>query len=437
MRIHSIQKNKFCEYVAETMKTILGSLIALLGVVCSGQGQEFSYEATFREVWETIDERYYDPTFGGVDWEALGERYRPRILEAETDSVFYVRLNEMLFELGVSHIGVIPPDHPEWIGAPAVFSDGGVGADLRILDSEIVITSVKSGSAAERAGLRPGLVIRGIDGMSLSQMTAEALAPPRPSIDERLIVNEYVQGKLHGPAETDIRLEVDAAHGVREVTLTREPRPGRTEFMEGIPPMFLEFESRWIDEHVGYIRFNAFHQALLDRILAAVDEMYETGGLVFDLRGNPGGDFQVRKTLVEKLVPEPVLFWSYRGRQGTRELYTEPGDRPYTGSVAVLVDRTSASSSEEFSGGLQAIGRAAVVGERTPGMVLVAEVVQLENGATLVYPSAETRVADGTVLEGRGVIPDIPMQLDAASLADGRDLQLEAAAEYVRSATRR
>ena len=201
--------------------------------------------------------------------------------------------------------------------------------------------------------------------------------------------------------------------------------------------MFLEFESRRIDEHVGYIRFNAFHQALLDRILAAVDEMYETGGLVFDLRGNPGGDFQVRKTLVEKLVPEPVLFWSYRGRQGTRELYTEPGDRPYTGSVAILVDRTSGSSSEEFSGGLQAIGRAAVVGERTPGMVLVAEVVQLENGATLVYPSAETRVADGTVLEGRGVIPDIPVQLDAASLADGRDLQLEAAAEYVRRAMRR
>jgi carboxyl-terminal processing protease len=207
--------------------------------------------------------------------------------------------------------------------------------------------------------------------------------------------------------------------------------------MEGIPPMFLEFESRWIDERIGYIRFNAFHSALLDRILAAIDEMYEADGLIFDLRGNPGGDFQVRRTLVEKLLQEQVLFWSYQSREGVRNIYATPDDRPYLGSVAVLVDRTSASSSEEFSGGLQAIGRAAVVGERTPGMVLVADVVQLENGATLVYPSAETRVSDGTVLEGRGVIPDIPVQLDAASLADGRDLQLEAAADYVRSATRR
>jgi carboxyl-terminal processing protease len=419
------------------VKTALRSLIALLGLACSGQGQEFSYEATFREVWQAINEGYYDSTFGGVDWEALGERYRPRILEAASDSVFYVRLNEMLFDLGVSHIGVIPPDHPEWIGAPAVFADGGVGADIRILDGEIVITSVKRGSAAERAGLRPGIVVRAIDGMTLSAMAEAALAPPRPSIDARLIVNEHVQGKLFGPTGAAVRVEVDAADGVREVTLTREPRPGRTEFMEGIPPMFLEFESRWIDERIGYIRFNAFHSALLDRILAAIDEMYEADGLIFDLRGNPGGDFQVRRTLVEKLLQEQVLFWSYQSREGVRNIYATPDDRPYLGSVAVLVDRTSASSSEEFSGGLQAIGRAAVVGERTPGMVLVADVVQLENGATLVYPSAETRVSDGTVLEGRGVIPDIPVQLDAASLADGRDLQLEAAADYVRSATRR
>jgi carboxyl-terminal processing protease len=411
-------------------------VVALLGLACSGQAQGFSYEETFEEVVTAIQEGFYDSTFGGLDWEALSERYRPRILEASSDSVFYVRLNELLFSLGVSHIGVIPPDHPEWIGAPAAFADGGVGADVRILDSQIVITSVTPGSAADRAGLRPGMVVAAIDGMPLSEMAEAALAPPRPSIDARLIVNEHVQGKLYGPAGEPVRLEVlssaAAAGGTRDVELIREPRPGRTEFMEGIPPVFLEFESRWIDERIGYIRFNAFHPEILDRILAAVDEMYEADGIIFDLRGNPGGDFQVRRALVEKLVPEPVLFWSYRGRDGTRRVSVDPDVRPYRGRVAVVVDRTSASSSEEFSGGLQAIGRATVVGERTPGLVLTARVVQLENGATLVYPFAETRVADGTVLEGRGVLPDIPVVLDAVSLSEGRDLQLEAAVEYVR-----
>ena len=420
------------------MRILSGSLVvaAILGLASPSRAQEFSYEETFLEVQRAITEGFYDSTFGGVDWEALSERYRPRILEASSDSVFYVRLNEWLFALGVSHIGVIPPDHPEWIGAPAAFADGGVGADIRILDSEIVITSVKPGSAAERAGLRPGMVVRAIDGSPLSEMAEAALAPPKPSIDVRLIVNEHVQGKLFGPTGDVVRLEVvtpeATAGGTRDVELIREPRPGRTEFMEGLPPVFLEFESRWIDERIGYIRFNAFHPALLDRILAAVDDMLEADGLIFDLRGNPGGDFQVRRSLVEKLVPEPLLFWSYRGRDGTRRMTVDPDVRPYRGRIAVVVDRTSASSSEEFSGGLQAIGRATVVGERTPGLVLTARVVQLESGATLVYPFAETRVADGTVLEGRGVLPDIPVVLNAVSLSEGRDLQLEAAVKYVR-----
>ena len=98
-------------------------MVALLGLACSGQAQGFSYEETFEEVVTAIQEGFYDSTFGGLDWEALSERYRPRILEASSDSVFYVRLNELLFDLGVSHIGVIPPDHPEWIGAPAAFAD--------------------------------------------------------------------------------------------------------------------------------------------------------------------------------------------------------------------------------------------------------------------------------------------------------------------------
>jgi C-terminal processing protease CtpA/Prc len=43
---------------------------------------------------------------------------------------------------------------------------------------------------------------------------------------------------------------------------------------------------------------------------------------------------------------------------------------------------------------------------------------------------AVTRLPDGTVLEGRGVIPDIEVALDRASLRQGRDVQLEAAIDY-------
>jgi carboxyl-terminal processing protease len=93
----------------------------------------------------------------------------------------------------------------------------------------------------------------------------------------------------------------------------------------------------------------------------------------------------------------------------------------------VLIDVMSASSAEDFSGALQAIGRAVVVGKRSAGICVVADMMQLPNGAVLMYPHAQTRTADGTVLEGRGVIPDIDVALDRSLLLQGIDSQLEAA----------
>jgi carboxyl-terminal processing protease len=92
----------------------------------------------------------------------------------------------------------------------------------------------------------------------------------------------------------------------------------------------------------------------------------------------------------------------------------------------------SLSSAEEFSGALQAIDRAAIVGERSAGICVVANWMQLPNGATFMYPVEQTRTADGVVLEGRGVIPDVEVALDRALLLQGIDSQLEAAITYIK-----
>jgi hypothetical protein len=144
-----------------------------------------------------------------------------------------------------------------------------------------------------------------------------------------------------------------------------------------------------------------------------------------------GGFFEVRKALAEQLNGERVLFWSYKGRDSIREVYLEPARDAYTGPLVVLIDVMSLSSAEEFSGAMQAIDRAAIVGERSAGICVIADWMQLSNGATFMYPVGQTRVADGTALEGRGVIPDIQVELDRDLLLHGIDSQLEAAIDYV------
>jgi carboxyl-terminal processing protease len=220
-----------------------------------------------------------------------------------------------------------------------------------------------------------------------------------------------------------------------ELEIVRADRDGRIVLDEALPPFYIEFEAKRVDGDIGYIRFNAFLPPVDQRFPEALESMHDTQGLIIDLRGNHGGVFPVRKALAEQFVQERTLFWSYQARDGSRDVYLEPADGIYQGPLVVLVDVLSISSAEEFSGAMQSIGRATIVGERTAGVVVTADWMQLPNGATFMYPTSQTRTADGTVLEGRGVIPDVEVAMDRSLLLQGIDSQLEAAIRYLEQET--
>ena len=305
--------------------------------------------------------------------------------------------------------------------------------DVRLLDGDAVITSVRPGSPGEQAGLRPGLVVQRLNGKTVEQWASEVWRiPPLHERNERKRVTSRLQEQLYGSLDTAVDLVYLDAHGeAHEVTIQRAQRDGRVVLGPEFPPFYVEFESRRLDGDIGYIRFNAFVPPIDQRFPEALESLRGTRGLIIDLRGNHGGVFPVRKGLAEQLVQERTLFCSYKGRDSIQDVYLEPVPNAYSGSLVVLIDVMSASSAEEFSGALQAIGRAVVVGERSAGICVVANVMQLPNGVVLMYPTAQTRTADGTVLEGRGVIPDIAVTLERSQLLEGIDAQLEAGINYI------
>jgi carboxyl-terminal processing protease len=169
----------------------------------------------------------------------------------------------------------------------------------------------------------------------------------------------------------------------------------------------------------------------MDSVLQAIDDLHDAPALIIDLRGNPGGQFFVRKAIASQPVGEPELFIRYQHRDGLEEAYLDPVPDAYPGAMVILVDELSASSSEEFAGSLQALGRAKIVGSQTPGRCLTANLVLLPKGAILVYPYGQSQTPNGRVLEDNGVVPDIAVALDRQQLLRGVDAQLEAAIEYL------
>ena len=89
-------------------------------------------------------------------------------------------------------------------------------------------------------------------------------------------------------------------------------------------------------------------------------------------------------------------------------LVSAAGERvePFAGPVAILVDAMSGSASECFAGGMQSIGRARVFGQTSMGQALPALFDRMPNGDVLIHAYGDFVTADGTRLEGRGVIPD-------------------------------
>ena len=76
----------------------------------------------FDEVWSRVRDSFYDPKFGGLNWEAIGNRYRPQVAEPGADVGRVI--NRMLAELGASHTGYYTPADIAYYDLADIFSGG-------------------------------------------------------------------------------------------------------------------------------------------------------------------------------------------------------------------------------------------------------------------------------------------------------------------------
>lgn len=387
-------------------------------------------------VWETMNNQYFDSTFNGLNWQEQYEYYKPIIESCKTNDSLYYYLNQMLFKLGVSHLGVVSAEEAGKIGDPQLFLDGTLGIDVRYLKGEAVITSVKKNSSAYNAGIKSGFTLIELNGKTIKAIAAKRKSEPTPPFNERNLTSMITQDiirELYGTPGDTVRIHyLDAGNIEHDVAVQlKERNIFKATLLSDVPEIYVSVDKRIINDEIGYIRFDVFHPVILDTLINIINGYKHLPGLILDIRGNPGGDFDTRRTLAEQFVSGRTLFWKYKSRSGIREVFLIPPKEPYKGKLVILIDVLSGSSSEEFSGGMKAIGRATIIGQQTAGKVLTMEVVPLPEGALFVYPNQQTMTSKDEVLEAVGVIPDIKVELRKEELLKGKDSQLEKAVEYL------
>lgn len=195
---------------------------------------------------------------------------------------------------------------------------------------------------------------------------------------------------------------------------------------------------------VGYIMITSWSNDCrddLEAVFEALDQFSTAPGLIVDVRPNSGGDELLARTVAGCFIERPAVYSRNRNvAPGTPGGFTEVYDRVvepkkgrprYRGAVAVLIGPAVMSSCESFVLMMQQAPKCQLIGAPTYGSSGNPKPVELSNGVTVFMPSWQDLFPDGSILEGVGIKPDIPVNTTTHQLRT-EDPVLEAARQALR-----
>ncbi len=440
------------------------TITATVTVSASNPSPEQRRQEAFIAAWSTLNQNYFDKTFSGLDWNKIRTEFQPRVDRARTDVQFHRILEEMLGRLGKSHLNIITPEYfgnienakkqsrlkGKQIAAARRAESGstsgdadmesdedffedsryGIGVELRMLDDRIVITHVEKQSGATMAGLKPGLVIEKVNGVSLSDLIRQSLLDGNSAAEVRYMLPiQIVDSFLNGEPDTSVFLTcLDENDKPKEFTVPRLALAGESiTISKNLPEQFLRYEARSLNADIGYIKFSAFSIPVIAKFCDSLSEFRDKKALIIDLRGNLGGILSSMIGLSGMVTEKQLKLGTFVSRAKREDFIVDGKNKNFKGKIVILVDGLSMSATELFTAGLQGNKRVVVVGDRTGGQSLPAVWTRLSTGAVMLYPVADFITPKGISLEGLGLQPDHPVTLDRKALLNGVDTQLEKA----------
>jgi carboxyl-terminal processing protease len=353
----------------------------------------------------------------GVDfsmWPSFVEKKKTDIDKAESEADFTRVMNGILHDFGISHIRFRTPKAAE---SRTSGTTSGLGIQVKKVDAGLEVTAVLPAGPGGQVGLEAGDIIKEIE--------------KKPASDPRAIQVE--EGKtlsctvLKKNGETkEITLENKRFSSRRPETLT------------------------WIADDAAVLKLysfsNGYDRKNIERLVGEVNGKAKY--LIIDLRSNGGGAVSNLNHFLSLLMPSDTPVGTFVSRSTMdayqKEKQSKDADpiaiaawaarkfktnkrpvEPFTGKIAVLINRGSASASEIAAAALKDCRDAVLVGQRSMGAVLASVYGKLPGGFELQYPVQDYVTIKGVRLEGNPREPDLVLGRSADGKDDGPDKALE------------
>ena len=238
----------------------------------------------------------------------------------------------------------------------------GVGIQFVIREDTVRVTNIIHGGPSEKVGILPGDKIISVDG--------------KPYVGS-IVTNQETLHRLKGDKGTKVKIGV-MRHG--------QKNPMSFTVIRGDIPLKSIDATYMINDKLGYVKIKNFGETTYAELLTSLAELEAAGfkGLVVDLRGNGGGYLSAAIQMVNEFLPGNKLIVYTQGRRARREEYKSDGRGSYQKiPLIVLIDETTASAAEIFSGAIQDNDRGIIVGRRSFGKGLVQQPIEFSDGSLI------------------------------------------------------
>lgn len=373
------------------------------------------WQQIFDEAWRYERDYFYDPNHHGRNWQEVRERYAPLIPFVRHRSDLSYVLDQMNGELSVGHSFVFGGDLPavdtSQVGLPGadLAPENGRWRIKRIFTAE----SWNPGLSAplDRPGLKvqEGHYILAVDGAEFS-----ASDDPFRAFDgtagRQTVLHINDKPSMEGAWKITVE-PVRNDNGLRQRAWVEDNRRKVEELSDG------KLAYVWVPNTggPGFVSFNRYYFAQQDKQGAVIDERFNGGGLL--------DDYMV--DLMTRRLRAAI----------TNEA---PGGAPFRlpagilGPKVLLINELAGSGGDFFPWVFRQQKAGPLIGARTWGGLVKSSVhYALVDGGALTAPDNAVfdPINNRWIGENEGIAPDIEVRLDARSIAEGRDVQLERAVQ--------
>jgi carboxyl-terminal processing protease len=352
----------------------------------------------FSEVWYLLQEKYIEPK------------------AFEGDDMKYSSIKGLVKSADDPYTVFLTPEETQAFDSSNEGKYEGIGAEIDKRNGQIIIVAPLKGSPAKEAGLKPGDIILEVDGNSMEN-------------------KEPVQAvlEIRGEKGTEVVLTIARGNETKEISVKRDEIKYDAIIYKGLK-----------ENNIALIQVNRFTEATSTAWRVEWDKVMKQAaqdnpeGIIIDLRGNTGGYLGAALHALDYFLEDGKVKMKIEGQRGVIQEVVRASEPPLADfketPMVVLVNGTSASASEIFTGALQDHERAVVIGTSTFGKGSVQDVVDFNDGSSLHITIQKWLLPSGQHLdENNKIEPDKVVEITEDQDDNGEDPQLDKALEILGS----